>query len=695
MDELLSSIEKVVRVCYLNKYEEITQSIGEVIDKIARIDGLYEALLPILTQINSALEVNDYVSVADYFNYGVKQILNDKDIHESILYPYSELIPDVDEDVFYLESLLDEEPVLCINIDNKKERINSLYSPENEAKYCFENLEIKKNTPVVCLFGIGTGILAEKILNYLSRDSRLFIYEPERKIIDYIIQSGENQESGILERKVMARVKKIKEDERVTIFYENDSSRSFYLFLAEKVQFSGLVGLVHLIHNGYRTIYSQSCLRFYKQLNDFRAEMLTNKNTEDFFKDEYVKNAFKNMRFCRKMNLCSELANIIPSDIPAIIVSAGPSLDKNIEDLRKAKGHFLIVAVDTAVKYLLNKNIIPDITVTADPYKPADYYSDERIYSVPCIFTNNANSQILEKITGRMFLIDGRKEYIELLLNTMNIDTAYEQGFGGSVATVAFSSLVSIKIKNIILIGQDLAFSGTSTHAGGTVDGSNNEKIYVEDINGNQILSRSDWVNYLKWFEDAIRYINAERPDIRVIDATEGGAKIHGSEIMTLVEAMNLYRDDEGNLPLYNFGEEIKRLPELFDDEGYKKLCDKHRSEIRKIQNIKADAYEAIKICERLIADIKKGSASDRYIYKQNKMLMDIREKLEKSPMYFVINRYAHNFVSDEMVKLELMEGDNKSTQINLIEIQKLSFDAVVKCSDKVSEIAKQYEVTL
>lgn len=695
MEELLNSIEKVIKACYLNREEDAKCALNDVIEKIINIEGMYDALLPLLSQVNSALEVRDYISVADYFNYGIKQILKDKDIPDSLLYSYSNLLPDTKDDIFYLEAFLEEELTLCIKNNNKIEKINSLFSPSNEAQFLFNEHKIKKNTPTVCLFGIGTGVLAEKILSCISLDSKLFIYEPSKTIIDYIVRCGNEPECSLLEKKVLNRIKKVLEDKRVIMYYENDMSRSFYMFLAERVTYSGLVGLIPLVHNGYKTIYAQSCLSFYKQLNDFRQEVFTNRNTEAFFKDEYVNNAFKNLRFCKKMNLCSELTDIVPKNIPTIIVSAGPSLDKNIEDLRMAKGHSLIVAVDTAVKNLLKKNIIPDITVTADPYKPADYYSDVRVNSIPCVYTNNANSQILDKLTGRMFLIDGRKEYIEMLLNTMNIKTTAEQGFGGSVATTAFAVLVSINVKNIILVGQDLAYSGEFSHAGETDDGSKAERVYVEGITGDKVLSRSDWFNYLKWFEDAIGYLNHEKTGVKVIDATEGGAKIHGTDIMTLKEALDSFKDKDGNLPEYDFNEKISTMPKLFDEDGYKKLCDKHKDEIRKIRNIKNDAYEITRICEQMIKDIKNGSASDRYIIKQNKIIKDIREKLEKSPMYFVINRYAQNFVADEMVKLELKEGSIKSMQMNLTEEIKIAFESVINCCDKVAEIAKQYEVDL
>ena len=53
-----------------------------------------------------------------------------------------------------------------------------------------------------------------------------------------------------------------------------------------------------------------------------------------------------------------------------ILVSAGPSLNKNIMELKKAKNKAFIVATDTAVKPLLKAGIEPDLMVMVDGEKP-------------------------------------------------------------------------------------------------------------------------------------------------------------------------------------------------------------------------------------------------------------------------------------------------------------------------------------
>ena len=57
-------------------------------------------------------------------------------------------------------------------------------------------------------------------------------------------------------------------------------------------------------------------------------------------------------------------------DVPAIIVSAGPSLDKNLAEMinykDKLKDYF-IIAGNRTLKTLINNNIKPDLLVTVDP----------------------------------------------------------------------------------------------------------------------------------------------------------------------------------------------------------------------------------------------------------------------------------------------------------------------------------------
>ena len=62
---------------------------------------------------------------------------------------------------------------------------------------------------------------------------------------------------------------------------------------------------------------------------------------------------------------------------PAIVVSAGPSLHRNIEMLRQARGKAVIIAVSTVLRPLLRRGIKPDFAVVLD-YHPISkkYFED-------------------------------------------------------------------------------------------------------------------------------------------------------------------------------------------------------------------------------------------------------------------------------------------------------------------------------
>jgi len=55
------------------------------------------------------------------------------------------------------------------------------------------------------------------------------------------------------------------------------------------------------------------------------------------------------------------------TNVPAVVVAAGPSLDRNIAELRRIRGRALIIAVDTALRPLLEAGIAPELVVAIDP----------------------------------------------------------------------------------------------------------------------------------------------------------------------------------------------------------------------------------------------------------------------------------------------------------------------------------------
>jgi len=258
-------------------------------------------------------------------------------------------------------------------------------------------------------------------------------------------------------------------------------------------------------------------------------------------------------------------------NVPTIIVAAGPSLDKNVAYLKYAKNKALIICVDTALRTLLNHDIKPDLVITIDATaKNYNYYlkdldlSEMYLIAGPAVYPE-AISSFAPKVFVSSFghpLLD----WIESFIGTKGTIK-----LGGSVSTAAFDLARRSGANPIIFIGQDLAFTDDKIYTSGVKKERVEEVekvmpiadiMWVEDIYGGKVKTvRGAWT-WIKWFEHQI----GEIPHILCIDATEGGAKIPGTKILTLKETIDNYCQKTFNISqiLQDAGKEYP-LPVMTD----------------------------------------------------------------------------------------------------------------------------------
>ncbi|MBR5732365.1 MAG: motility associated factor glycosyltransferase family protein [Lachnospiraceae bacterium] len=491
-----------------------------------------------------------------------------------------------------------------------------------------EHMMSCSTAPVVCLFGYGDGAYYNELCAKAPEGSTFIVYEPET---DNVIDLREE--------------------------------------LVKNIDFYRLDSTVILATPGYETVFAGEYADFVREINTNRERILVNKNTLKRFRDDAAKNVITNLHILGKANLIGELSAILPREVPVIIVSAGPSLDKNIELLKKAKGHSLIFAVDTAMKYLMQHDIMPDLGITVEPIKPMANYEDDRCFDVPHIFDCESNPEIVSRERSRIFIYNCR-DYVKKLIESVGVSVDADVASGGSVATAAFAVCYQLQMKTMIMIGQDLAYSGTATHAGGVESAGINGDIgteLVDGIDGEPVRTRSDWLGYLRWFENAIATIKDQHLDMTVIDATEGGALIHGSHVMTLADAIEKYCVGCD----YDFAEELKKLPYLLDTEEYAAVREKIQSSFDELSTVRDAAKKASALCDELIA----GSDAEKAGRQQ---LAEYRRTCESALLYPLINNYAVSDIADEVNRLRQEENGALSE----IKQQKLAFDAIANACD-------------
>ena len=276
---------------------------------------------------------------------------------------------------------------------------------------------------------------------------------------------------------------------------------------------------------------------------------------------------------------------------PAILVAAGPSLDDNVEELKKAKGKALILCVDTAYRILLKHNILPDIVVSIDAGKLSMKHF-EGIPDIPgvyCLFDPEVYPGMLRKYKWPRFVSDLKK------INLFKVWDHYgEMGEIPKGATVAQTSFYLARYTGadpIIFMGQDLSYpKGLGiTHADGAalrgslpIDPENPEMllekdpfspgglrkvapIWVDGVKGEKVATVPNMYSYLRELEHQVALTDA-----RCIDATEGGAVKRGMDIMPLRDAINEFcfqdTDVAGTLATLYKKQDAKKLLQLKDD---------------------------------------------------------------------------------------------------------------------------------
>lgn len=229
---------------------------------------------------------------------------------------------------------------------------------------------------------------------------------------------------------------------------------------------------------------------------------------------------------------------------PAVVVAAGPSLDKNVDLLKEIQDRAIIFSVDASLKYLLGKDIRPHfVTVLERVTFSSKFFADidpnlcrETVQvSVPVVVPD-----VYRVYPGPKALLYRPYSHFQWLDNDKGTLMT-----GASCANMAFKLAVALGCDPIILVGQDLAYGEDgATHSEATpwgrkLAGIMADKESVLRVRGNLsewVLTNQTWNSFrLAYIKDVAEYSGT------VINATEGGAYIEGTKIATLRETIDTH----------------------------------------------------------------------------------------------------------------------------------------------------------
>ncbi|HEY0706567.1 MAG TPA: 6-hydroxymethylpterin diphosphokinase MptE-like protein [Polyangia bacterium] len=260
----------------------------------------------------------------------------------------------------------------------------------------------------------------------------------------------------------------------------------------------------------------------------------------------------------------------------AVVVSAGPSLDKNLHLLPALQGRVVIIAINQTVASLRRAGVRADIVVTVDPLNVSYHFEDSKPGDIGTLLLGTSVDPSLYKVPCDRIVNFSSSPMIEQwIYDLLGEDAGI--GSGGTVSTGAIKVAAWLGCTTIISIGRDLAMAGDQYYAKSAADGGQDvavsgdgqtisfgsytrklrladgggdrqavqalldSQVYeltaVPGFHGTPVKTTNLFVFEIEQVRRTVSILRGGATPIRFINATEGGAYLEGMEHMSLAAA--------------------------------------------------------------------------------------------------------------------------------------------------------------
>lgn len=391
-------------------------------------------------------------------------------------------------------------------------------------------------------------------------------------------------------------------------------------------------------------------------------------------------------------------------DKPLVIVSPGPSLDKNIDQLKKLKGKAIILAAVQSAKALSDHGITADLMMVIDPKDFSYVLEGADISGVEALI---AGVTCNEKFVGQPFkqvvFCDVNNE-LDTWITDIFGDTAIF-GSGGSVSVSALRLALFTGANPIALVGQDLALTNGKVYSSNSVlggvqvevddkTGSFAYKNCTEDylrtgreqgedrVNsrmklfklpgyyGGEVNTRPDFFVFHHDFEtiasDVTELIKEGHPEIGLFNCTEGGVFINGYEHIPLSEWIaNLEIDASVNVS--------ETLTERFASLDFSKRDKVLKS---KVKEFKSSLREVNRLARECKDELQKMQKLNKGISKLNRVEKKLIKNVQEIPF---ISLLMQEHLNSQSMRVEAIDNSEQHDLASM-SLYQLTIDSCESC---------------
>ncbi|EPU9205990.1 motility associated factor glycosyltransferase family protein [Campylobacter jejuni] len=513
-----------------------------------------------------------------------------------------------------------------LNIYDKTHNVFMYENLEEELNFFYQSiLEKTPRYPFICIYGIGNALL---IKNLAKHYKHLFVFESEIELFILALSVLDLSEELKTYQVILfdAAVKDV--EIHIAMIFDQQSILE-YLSLYE----------MFISSHYYLKYYETSILSLNELCIKSASVAIRNANISCFLPlltyEQFLQNIPSMLESIPFQRILSQRKNKFEN---AIVVSAGPSLAKQLPLLKAYQDKAVIFCADGALSMLEKEGIIPDYVTNLDFTDLAMKFFQNKenlkqsIIALECATHPNVVRSL--KAENCMIVLRNKALYQRFNLNDFGyIDT------GTHVSHFSYTLALALGFKNIIMIGQDLAFDekGNSHSKGFSYGEQFNGEKTVPTLKTQAYAGKGEVLTHIAWNDYRIKleyFFACNEQKAKFYNATEGGARINFTEELSFKECCEKLLTKEK--PKFD-------IPKSLTPNRSDKLLVKFKEKIQKDQeNAKRFLNDALALKQIL----------ENILSKDFILPLEFLEKV-----YQNIENFNHSLDEDEFIQDETLRG--------------------------------------
>jgi len=308
-------------------------------------------------------------------------------------------------------------------------------------------------------------------------------------------------------------------------------------------------------------------------------------------------------------------------NIPAVIIGAGPSLEKELPKFLPLRDKALFLAGGSAINGVTDFGFRPHFAGGIDP-NPTQYERARASlgFQIPFFFRHRLYHDAFQQVSGPKLYLKGGDGY--------HVSEYYEKklkikgkvlGGGHSIANFLIEIATNLGCNPIILVGFDLAYTDEKAYVKGVQEEKEiieEEIIEAKDKNGDPIKTHWKWLLEADWISEFQR----KHKKVKIFNATQGGLAIKGVRQISFDEVAQK-----------NFGHsfDLDGLVHTFLNEAGK-LESSNEMTLKATKSLFLSLGRSVKLLEEMIATVNEIKQP----LEENSRLFDLEQKLARESGY-------------------------------------------------------------